>query len=160
MKKAMLVAALFTSAALNVACGGPSASVATPPGFGVLKDQKEYVYRHNHLYQAHPWVLAVRAEQNEPQGNLDFWADALDRTLRRAGYVAEGNPGSVRSGNGLSGRVHKYTRDQGGRAQRFWIAVFVTEGRVWVVEAGGDAQRFKGKIQDGVQRAIESISLH
>lgn len=157
MKKAMLVAALFTSAALNVACGGPSASVATPPGFGVLKDQKEYVYR---ATSAEGVVLAVRAEQNEPQGNLDFWADALDRTLRRAGYVAEGNPGSVRSGNGLSGRVHKYTRDQGGRAQRFWIAVFVTEGRVWVVEAGGDAQRFKGKIQDGVQRAIESISLH
>lgn len=157
MKKAMLLAALFTAATLNVACGGPSASVATPPGFGVLKDQKEYVYR---ATSAEGVVLAVRAEQNEPQGNLDFWADALDRTLRRAGYVAEGNPGSVRSGNGLSGRVHKYTRDQGGRAQRFWIAVFVTEGRVWVVEAGGDAQRFKGKIQDGVQRAIESISLH
>lgn len=157
MKKAMLLAALFTSAALNVACGGPSASVATPPGFGVLKDQKEYVYR---ATSAEGVVLAVRAEKNEPQGNLDFWADALDRTLRRAGYVAEGNPGSVRSGDGLSGRVHKYTRDQGGRAQRFWIAVFVTEGRVWVVEAGGDAQRFKGKIQDGVQRAIESISLH
>lgn len=157
MKKAMLLAALFAAAALNVACGGPSASVATPPGFGVLKDQKEYVYR---ATSAEGVVLAVRAEKNEPQGNLDFWADALDRTLRRAGYVAEGNPGSVRSGNGLSGRVHKYTRDQGGRAQRFWIAVFVTEGRVWVVEAGGDAQRFKGKIQDGVQRAIESISLH
>lgn len=156
MNKALSCAALLVAAALDLGCG-PSANVATPPGFAVLKDQKEYVYR---ATSAEGVVLGIRAEKNDPFGNLDFWADALDRTLRRSGYVADGNAVPVRSASGLPGRIHKYTREQNGRANRFWIGVFVTEKRVWVVEAGGDADRFKGKLQDGIQRAIESVELN
>jgi len=37
--------------------------------------------------------------------------------------------------------------------------VIATEGRIWVVEAGGDADRFKGSVEQGVQRAIETLAL-
>jgi hypothetical protein len=57
------------------------------------------------------------------------------------------------------GREAKYTREENGRKYRFWTTVVVADDRVWVVEAGGDADRFKGKVEQGVQRAIESLAL-
>lgn len=104
-------------------------------------------------------VLGVRAEKNEPRGNLELWTDALDRQLRRGGYVAEGDAREVRTARGLSGREISYTRLENGRKYRVWTTVFVTEKRVWVVEAGGDADRFKEKTQTAVQKAIESLGI-
>jgi hypothetical protein len=148
-------AILLAISAFAAGCG-PSVTLQTPPGFAVLDGQKEYVYR---ATSAEGVVLGVRAEKNEPKGNLDFWADALDRQLRRGGYVADGDPHEVRAATGVAGRIFKYTQAQGGRTHRFWMAVFVTDGNVWVVEAGGDAERFKEKAQKGVQRAIETLQI-
>lgn len=153
MKNAIVIAVLAALAAGSAACG-PGVNVQTPPGFAVLDKQKEYVYR---AMSADNVVLAVRAEKNDPFGPLEFWADALDRQLRTGGYAADGAGAPVRSAGGLSGRLQQYTRDHNGRAHRFWVAVFVTEARVWVVEAGGDADRFKDKKADGVKKAIESM---
>jgi hypothetical protein len=152
LRQAALLLALAAGA---VACG-PSVTLQTPSGFAVLEDQKEYVYR---ATSAEGVVLGVRAEKNEPRGNIDFWTDALDRQLRRAGYVAEGDMKEVHTRTGLTGREVKYTRVESGRKYRFWMTVFVTDKRVWVVEVGGDADRFKEKMQLGVQQAIESIGV-
>lgn len=134
----------------------PSVTVSTPSGFAVLDDQKEYVYR---ATSAVGVVLAVRAEKNEPRGNRDFWAAALDRKLRRGGYVPDGPQTEVRTSTGLVGRSLRYTRDESGRKSRFWIAVFVTHDRVWVVEAGGDVERFDEPTQNGIQKAIEALRV-
>jgi hypothetical protein len=128
----------------------------TPAGFAVLPDQQEYVYR---ATSADRVVLAVRVEKNEPRANLDFWFDVLDGNLRRSGYAPEGEIRQVRAGSGQAGRQIRYTREVAGRSNRFWLTVFVTESKVWVVEAGGDADRFKDKAQQAVQKAIESMSL-
>jgi hypothetical protein len=142
---------------LLVACAAcaPHVTLLTPPGFAVLKDQEEYVYR---AATASGVVFAVRAEKNEPRGNLDFWAEALDHQLRRVGYTPDGPPATVNTAGGLAGREVKYTRLENGRKYRFWLAVFVTENRVWVVEAGGDEERVKGTVPEGIQKAIESIT--
>lgn len=154
--KNVIAWAILSAASLGTAACGPSVSLHTPPGFAVLEEQKEYVYR---ATSAEGVVIGVRAEKNEPKGNLDFWAEALDRQLRRGGYVPDGAAAEVRSAGGLVGRELRYTRQQNGRPYRFWIAVFVTENRVWVVEAGGDADRFKEKQEKGIKKAIESISV-
>ncbi|MFT3775565.1 MAG: hypothetical protein QM820_60225 [Minicystis sp.] len=155
MKNAIVWAILSAASLAAIGCG-PSVTLQTPPGFAVLEKQEEYVYR---ATSAEGVVIAVRAEKNEPKGNLDFWAEALNRQLRKSGYAPDGDPTEVRTGTGLSGREMKYTREQGGRSYRFWVAVFVTADRVWIVEAGGDAERFKEKAQKGIQRAIESLGI-
>ncbi len=153
MKTRMLWAPL-----LLVACAAcaPRASLQPPPGFAVLKDQEEYVYR---AATADGVAIAVRAEKNEPRGNLDFWFKALDNQLRRVGYVPEAAPAEVRTTSGLSGREHRYVRLENGRKYRFWLAVFVTDNRVWVVEAGGDEARVDGAMPDAIQKAIESLGI-
>ncbi len=139
----------------SAACA-PRASIQTPAGFAVLPDQEEYVYR---AATANGVALSVRAEKNEPHGTLDFWSDALDNQLRRVGYVPEGPAAEVRTAGGLTGREGRYTRTENGRKYRFWIAVFVTDRRVWVVEAGGDEERVKGHVSEGIQKAIESLGV-
>jgi hypothetical protein len=148
--------AILLSLSMAAAACAPRVTVQTPPGFAVLEDQQEYVYR---ATSADGVVIGVRAEDNKPSGNLDFWADVLDRTLRRGGYVqeAEGAVMPLRSRAGFAGREMRYLRDDSGHKYRFWVAVFVTEKKVWVVEAGGDHERFKGRIQEAIQKAIESV---
>ncbi len=153
---AMKTMMLATLVALSCAACGPRASIRTPAGFAVLDDQKEYVYRAS---TADGVVIAVRAEKNEPLGSLEFWAEALDAQLRRGGYAPDGAPIDVRTAGGLTGKQAKYTRADGGRKYRFWTAVFVTADRVWVVEAGGDEERFKGKVEEGIRKAIESLGV-
>lgn len=153
MKKLIAILAV---ASLGTAACGPSVSLHTPPGFAVLHDQQEYAYR---AFSADGLVIGVRAEKNDPKGNLDFWADALDRQLRRGGYAPDGGAADVRTSGGLAGREIRYTRDQSGRAHRLWITVFVTDDRVWIVEAGGDADRFKERQQKAIQKAIESVGV-
>jgi len=153
MKTPMLWAPLLL---LACAACGPRATVQTPSGFAELEDQQEYVYR---AATADGVALSVRAEKNQPHGNLDFWALALDGQLRRVGYAPEGPAAEVHTQSGLSGRETRYTRVENGRKYRFWLAVFVTERRVWVVEAGGDEERVKGAVPAGIQKAIESLTV-
>jgi hypothetical protein len=155
MKNAITTALLLAASLAAVACG-PSVSLVTPPGFAVLDKQEEYLYR---AASADGVAIGVRAEKNEPRGNLDFWAEAVDRQLRKSGYVPEGDPADVRTSAGLTGRETKYKREVNGRTSRFWTVVFVTDKHVFVVEAGGDSDRFKEKAQKGIQKAIESLGI-
>jgi hypothetical protein len=146
---------LLVSSALATACG-PSVTLQTPPGFAVLPQQKEYLYR---AASAEGVVLAIRAEENKPTGNLDFWSEALDRQLRQAGYKPDGKSEDVKSATGIPGRRLKYTRENQGRTYRYWVSVFVTETRVFCVEAGGDEDRFKGKALETIQKASDSATF-
>lgn len=146
---------LLAAAALATGCG-PSVALQTPPGFAVLPKQTEYLYR---AANADGVVLAVRAEDNKPTGNLDFWSEALDRQLLNVGYKADGKAEDVKSASGIPGRRMKYTRENQGRTYRYWMTVFVTDTRVFCVEAGGDQDRFKGKSLEAIQKAADSVTF-
>ena len=51
------------------------------------------------------------------------------------------------------------TTQSGGRTYRFWITVFVRDDKVFVVEAGGDHERFTGRAQESVEQAIASVTI-
>jgi len=151
-----LISTALLALALSAAACGPKVDLATPPGFAVLDKQQEYAYR---AASADGVVLAVRAEKNDPAGNLDFWADALSQKLLAGGYSLDGEPREVRTRRGVPGRQVRFGREHQGRPQRLWITVFVTPSHVFVAEAGGDAERFKGKAEAAVQKAIESLAV-
>lgn len=154
----LMRSSILPALALVVAAGcGAGAQLTTPSGFGVLDDQKEYVYR---ATSPDGVVLAIRGEPNELRANLEFWADALDRKLRNQSYTPDGEPAAARSSAGIPGKQLRYTMIVNGRPHRYWLTVFVTEGKVWMVEAGGDKDRFTGKTEDAVKKAIESFTLN
>ncbi len=169
----LMRSSILPAIALVLVAGcGAGAQLTTPNGFGVLDDQKEYVYR---ATSPDGVVLAIRGEPNELRANLEFWADALDRKLRNQSisgscgpghvnqpqcYVADGEPTAARSSAGIPGKQLRYTITVNGRPHRYWLTVFVTEGKVWMVEAGGDKDRFTGKTEEAVKKAIESFTLN
>jgi len=149
MKRLMLALLL----ALPVGCA--SFHMNTQPGFAELEGNDDHAYR---ATSAEGVVIAVRSERNRPEGNLDFWAGAVDERLRSTGYTLDGDPRPVQSADGVTGVQRRYARDSNGRTLRYWVTVFVKGSRVFVVEAGGDREVFD-RAAPAVERAVASITL-
>jgi hypothetical protein len=140
----------FTLLLGTAACHG--ARLETPNGFATLDEDGAYSYR---ATSAKGVVLATRTEKNEVKANTDFWAETLDAKLRDRGYVADGTR-SVKTGKGLTGTQLRYTTTKNGREHRYWVTVFATTKKVFVVEAAGDKEPFDTALAS-VDRAIASL---
>jgi hypothetical protein len=149
MKLSLVSACLF---ALSVAACHPSAGLAAPDGFAELGGEKSYDWR---AASAQGVVLAVRTEKNEPRANVDFWTDAIDVRLRRAGYDATARK-DVTSAAGLAGKQLRYSRVEDRRTYRYWLTLFVAGDRVYLVEAGGDKDSFD-PAEKTVERAVLTV---
>jgi hypothetical protein len=139
--------------ALPFACA--SFRMNTPPGFATLDANDDHAYR---ATSANGVVIAVRSERNRPEGNLEFWADAIDDRLCATGYTLDGEPRPVQSADGVPGIQRRYARNANGRTLRYWTTVFVKGSRVYVVEAGGDREVFD-RAAPAVEQAISSLSF-
>lgn len=136
MRRLVSLSILAAPLALAACSGG--ASLAAPPGFARLDESGPFTWR---ATTAQGVVLGARVEKNEPRGNLDFWADAVDQKLAVDGYKRDARS-AVRSSGGLPGTMMKYERTDGGRTTRYLVTVYTTDDKVYLVEAAGDAERF------------------
>jgi hypothetical protein len=130
-----------------------TAHLDAPAGFATLTSGDEYDVR---TVSAHGVVVAARTEPNEIGGNTDFWADALDVRLSRAGYAREAT--SNFDARGGTGKMQHYTVTRDGRTLRYWVLVISSPKRVVVVEAGGDKDAFDPAAPD-VERAMKSVAV-
>ncbi|MDB5221031.1 MAG: hypothetical protein JWO86_8958 [Myxococcaceae bacterium] len=128
------------------------AKLETPNGFATLDEDGAYSYR---ATSARGVVLATRTEKNDVKANTEFWAETLDAKLRDRGYVADGTR-DVKTSKGLAGTQLRYTTTKNGREHRYWVTVFATAKKVFVVEAAGDKEPFD-KAVASVDRAIASL---
>lgn len=151
MRTSFFSAALFATLALAGCHGG---RLATPTGFATLDSNDDYSYR---AMNAQGVVLGVRTEDNDVKASVDFWAEALDLRLRNSGYAFLSKD-SPRSRGGLQGRQLRYEVVRDGRTQSYWLTVFTTEKRVYVVEAAGDKEVFDGAAPM-VESAIEGLKI-
>lgn len=146
---------ISTFCALVALLGGcATSSLATPSGFAEHHQRRAYDFRAS---DGEGVVIAVRSEKNRPRGDLQYWSSTLDVQLRNAGYEAR-EAVELKSADGHAGRQLRYVLHHDGRELMFWVSVFVTERRVVVVEAGGDALFFEAKIEQ-VEAAIGSLQL-
>jgi len=128
------------------------ATLVTPGGFANLGDGDHFSYR---AANAKGVVLATRTEDNDMKANTEFWAEALDVKLRSKGYTAEA-PRTVKTSRGLEGTQLRYTTTHDGRAHRYWVTVFATSSKVYVVEAAGDKEPFDQQLAV-VENAITTL---
>lgn len=131
MKRALLLA---TALAALAGCGRPFVA-ATPPGFVDLGDR--YGSREYRATTADGVILGIRAFDNDPKGEMPFWSRALERrTHEMAGYaLLDKHDVTCRSGH--KGVVMRFGHDEGKDPFLYYIALFVTDDRVFVLEAGG-----------------------
>lgn len=128
------------------------ARLSTPPGFATLEEGGAYSYR---ATSAKGVVLATRTQPNDVEANTEFWAETLDSKLREKGYVAE-TARNVKTSRGLAGTQLRYTTTKDGREHRYWVTVFATKSKVFVVEAAGDKEPFDKSVA-AVDGAIASL---
>lgn len=145
------IAFLFTLL-LTAACTH-GARLETPSGFATLDGSSAYSYR---ATSAKGVVLATRTEPNDVKANTEFWAETLDAKLRDKGYVADGAMHNVKTAKGLEGTQLRYLTSKNGREHRYWVTVFATKSKVFVVEAAGDKEPFDKSVS-AVDRAITSL---
>jgi hypothetical protein len=152
-KNLVFAACLALSGASTTACGR-GFGIETPDGFAELESNDDYRYR---ATTAEGVVLAVRREDNEPKGGLDFWASAVENELATRGYEKVSQK-SIQSKNGTPGKQLVYKVSKGGRPNVLWVAVFVTGSRVVVLETGGDEAHF-AHVEPKVSHAISEFEV-
>jgi hypothetical protein len=152
--KSLKILGLVPLFLLAVGCNS-GARVSAPEGFAELDEGDTYSYR---ATNAAGVVIAVRTEDNNPRGNLDFWTNAVDLKLKKSGYAAITEEASkVSSDTGLEGRRLRYRTQKDGRPHEYWVTVFVTEAEVIVVEAAGDESFFDQKTQKRIEAAMKTV---
>lgn len=149
--------ALFAPLMLAAAACHSGSRVVPPDGFAEMDSGESYSYR---ATNASGVVIAVRTEDNNPKGNLDFWTAALDYKLQKSGYSKlEEAPEKVTTEAGVVGQRLRYEVSRGGRPHEYWVTVFVTSSRVIVVEAAGDKAFFNGETQKRIATAVQSVDF-
>ena len=108
---------------------------ATPPGFVELEDR--YGSSEYRATTADGVVLGVRAFDNEPKGERSFWVRAIENRMRDTGGYALLEKREVKNRGGLTGTQLRFCHDEGDDPYLYHLTVFVTDERVFLVEAGG-----------------------
>ena len=123
-------------AAVLVGCNSRHFVAATPPGFvdmGTIYPDGEY-----RATTADGVVIGIRNVDNEPKGELAFWARALENRMREAGGYALLDKRSVTNRAGLTGTQLRFGHDEGKTPHLYWVTIFVTDARIFILEAGGE----------------------
>jgi hypothetical protein len=137
------------------ACGGAH-PLTVPADFVVLED--DYADYDVRATNAHGAVMAVRTIDNDVEGNLSFWVDAVKNKLRTQGGYALLEEGEVRAASGQEGHQMRFGRDQNGQAYQYWVTLFVTPDAIWLVEAGGRGEVWE-QAAPHVERSIATLTI-
>ncbi len=141
----MRVLSLLAMLALTAGGCGAGFTVERPDDFVALDDASSsargYAMR---ATSADGVVLAVRTIDNDHHGSGEFWVQAIRNRLRRdQGYALTGES-DVSAASGEHGHQMRFGHDDAnGRPYVYWVTVFVTDARIYVVEAGGRRDRFE-----------------
>lgn len=109
--------------------GAARLSVDTPEGFARLD-----MRRGRGAVSPEGMLFRVRTAANEPRKGLEFWSQALENHLRKAGYRPAG-PARPFQAAGVSGVVYEWAVPYGHESYLFLTALAVEGRRITLAEA-------------------------
>ncbi len=158
MRALILLLALVLSGVIG-GCAGRHFRLEASDAFVELdpaqQSREGFAYR---ATTANGAVIGVREVDNDRHASADFWVEAVRNRIRRAGGYALLSESDVRSADGTAGHQMRFGRDESQHPYDYWITVFVTHDRIYVVEAGGRREHFE-PAREAVERAIGSLQL-
>jgi hypothetical protein len=141
-------------ALLTAGCGRAFVP-ATPAGFVDLGDR--YPHGEYRATTADGVVIGVRAWDNDPKGELAFWSRALERRLREMGGYALLKKEDAATVSGLHGVAMHFGHDEGKTPYLYTVALFVTDKKIYVFEAGGTKEEMTRQ-QDQIKWALDHLA--
>ena len=155
------VASVLVAVALTLVagCGGRHFALTAPGNFIELdpRVQESYGYRYR-ATTADGVVIGVREIENERHGSPAFWLDAIRNSLRREGGYALLEESDVHAATGESGHTLRFGRDEDADPYTYWLTLFVTNDRIYLIEAGGRRETFAAAQAD-VEAAIAAFRI-
>ncbi|MBK8170114.1 MAG: serine/threonine protein kinase [Sandaracinaceae bacterium] len=146
MKKTSMIAAVL----LLVACG--SASHLTPPANFLALDENEEGYAQR-ATSAEGVVIATRELDNDHEGTLAFWVEAIKQRMQHTRGYALTAESDISIASGQRGKQLRFGHDEAGGPYVYWLNIFVEGDRVFIVEAGGKQDLFT-TTQPQIEQAI------
>lgn len=132
--------------------------LTTPRQFVELEEPSgsHYAYR---ATTADGVVVAVRELAVDPQrgGDLTFWLDALRLRLAQMGGYALLGTDDIVTRAGWKGKRLRFGYDDKGKPHSYWVAVFIHDSRLYLVEAGGHDTVFRAH-EPEIGAAIVSLT--
>lgn len=142
---------LAMAAALLPSCH--SVSLREPSGFVRLEEESSYDLRST---SADGIVLSVRELDHEPTGDLSFWTRAIENELRSRGAYALLQTEDFRSEEGIAGKKMRFGHDEAGVPHEYWIVLFVTEDKLYLLEVGGKKELLESRRQE-IETSLKSF---
>lgn len=145
--------AFFTTLTILLASAcGPASHITPPPHFLSLDSEEEgYAER---ATSADGIVLATRELDNEHEGTLAFWVQAIKEHMQQTRGYALTAESDVRIASGQTGKQLRFGHDETGGPYVYWLSVFVEGDRIFLVEAGGKQSLFTAS-QAQIEQAIQ-----
>jgi len=132
MQKVAFLIVLLAAAA-SVGCGRPF-DIKTPSEMLELKDQDPpFAYR---AMTPDGVVVAMRVVDDD-RADLGFWEHAVTLRIRELAGYSLLHESDVTSHDGTKGKELVFGHDENGKPYVYKVRVFVAQGRVFVLEAGG-----------------------
>jgi hypothetical protein len=103
-------------------------------------------------------VVGLEVIDNDHHGPLDFWTDAARRRVRDQQGYALLSEAEIEAANGQSGHIMRFGRDLNGHTYRYTMALFVTEDRIWLIEAGGREEAYTA-VESQIETSISGIQF-
>lgn len=148
------LALAVASFAAVAGCGRPF-DVKTAPGFVALEGQSQHEYR---ATTPEGVVMGVRVVDDEQRGDLSFWTQALVLQLRDSSGYALLDSKDTKSLDGTAGKRLEFAHDENGTLYTYWVTVYLAQGRLFVVEAGGENATFE-KAKPSVEWMTQSVKV-
>ncbi|RAL23984.1 hypothetical protein DL240_07490 [Lujinxingia litoralis] len=143
----LLHAALLATALSTVACA--DFHITTPDQMVEVSKTKDtaadYVaMTHNGVVmRAQTFEVGESRSADAPPASLAFWEQAVMERMRTRGGYALLSTSEVQAASGEEGLRFEFGRDQNGAPYRYTLALFVTEKRIHLIEAGGRQDRYE-----------------
>jgi hypothetical protein len=148
---------LLLGAALWIAgCGRPF-DVKTAPGFIELGQQTEHGYQYR-ATSPEGVVMGVRVIDDEDRGDLAFWVRTVTLQMRDIKGYALVASSDTKSRDGTPGKRLQFGHDEDHKPYVYELSVFHTQGRVFLVEAGGRREDLE-KVRPNLDWMLASVQV-
>lgn len=147
--------ALLLSLFCLVGCSG--FSIEPPQDFVELEEPEwsSYAFRST---SARGVVIGVKEVENTNAATLTFWLEAVKERLRTVRGYALLEEDEQRAASGQAGRLLRFGRQEGSQPYVYWLGLWVTPAKVYLLEAGGRRDEFE-KVQGQVEQTIAGFEI-
>jgi hypothetical protein len=154
--RALSTGILFTALLGATGCGRPVEARAAP-GFVELHDDPNYDFRAVAPEGAAVAARAIKLTDTDPV-DVSFWERSLALRMRELDGYALVSTTDVVDRNGIKGRELTFGHDEDGKPYVYRVRVFVTRGRLLVVEAGGSREQMQ-RLGAGVEQMLGEVRV-